>query len=517
MTFEHVRHRARPPGALTRVLAVAVAALVAACGSTVAGQATSVNSGGGGTTDGLSGTPGAAAAATNADGGPITLSGPGGRTTSSGAAASIASGGVTQASQSGAGTATVGSDGRRVLLGKGVTATTVKIGMAYSPDVNDAQRATGQSNLQTGDARAQEQALIDEINRTGGLGGRRIVLDAYAISATTPDVEQAFNAACQHFVDDAKDFAVITAGPESFGACLEKGGVLQIGSDLTSATAATTRLQPHGLRPAGITMDDAARLLVEGLNEQGYFKNSVIGVITFDAPPYKRTIDGVMLPALKRIGHPAKDTFFVQTPNSVSDYGAMSSSIGSAVLKFRSDGITHVVIFDQQGRITSFFTPQAESQQYRPRYGFTSQAGFQVGLTGGGVPPAQAKDAAGIGWLPAFDVPVDMKKLSAGAKRCSDFFGSKGMPANGANAMVIQQFQCQDAWLLDTVMDQLTSNVTRDAFVGLVDAGSPLETAANIGIGFDRLHHDGVEVVRNVGWNGECGCFRYVGGDRRLR
>lgn len=404
-----------------------------------------------------------------------------------------------------------------VRLGPGITAKEVRVGMIYSSDLNEAQKSTGSENLGTGDPLAQQKALIEEINRGGGVNGRTVVLDAFNISATTSNAEQAFNGACEHFTQDSKVFAVLTAGPASFGACLEKGGVLQIGSDLTASSRATTGMQPHGYRPAGIAMEDSAEQLVAGLNGMGWFKDAVVGVITFDAPVYQNTVKKVMLPALARIGHPSKEEFYAPTPQSVSDFGAMSSAISSSVLRFRQAGVTHLIIFDQQGRITTFFVPAAENQGYRPKYGFTSQAGFQVGVTGGSIPPEQARGAAGIGWLPAFDVPLAGTPLSPGAKRCKDFFASKGMPASNENATVIQQFQCQDAWLLDSVMDRLTGDVTREAFRQLLDTGASQLTAANISIGFDARNHDGVRAVRNVSWEESCGCFRYRGADRPLR
>lgn len=518
--------RSRRPVALVAGLALAL--LVSACGSTVSEQVQGQPAVQGGAELGAPSGAGQDVGAPGPVGGGTLDSGQGaGSALAPGSSAGGgAEGGVAGGSSAGGGDATAaGSDsatgpsraGGPVRLGKGVTATTVKIGMIYSPNLNDAQESTGQENLKTGDAKAQQKALVDQINRTGGLAGRKVVLDAYPISATTPDAEQAFNAACEHFVQDAKVFAVMTAGPESFGVCLEKGGVLHLGSDLTAATSQSTALRPHGLRPAGITMEDSARMLVEGLAQQGYFKDSVVGVITFDSKPHKDAVDKVMIPALERIGHPAKERAYVQSPRGLKDYGSMSSSISAAVLQFRSANVTHVIIFDQQGRITTFFTPAAENQGYNPRYGFTSQAGFQVGLTGGGVSRKQATNAAGIGWLPVFDVPVDRKKLSPGARRCADFFTAKGMPATGENAMVIQQFQCQDAWLLDTVMDRLTSAVTREAFIQLAETTDSFLTAANHGIGFDARNHDGVRLVRNVGWDEPCGCFRYVGGDRKVR
>jgi ABC-type branched-subunit amino acid transport system substrate-binding protein len=513
--------RAQRPSGRGSALLLTVG-LLAACGSTVQDAALSTAGG-----NALGGTVPGGAAGDGLTLGPRT----GGETTDglpTGAPDGVVSGSSSSAppgTAAGNAVTTTGAPGATtpgaagggpVRLGPGVSAKEVRVGMVYAPDLNDAQKAAGSDNLTTGNPRAQEEALIEEINRRGGVAGRKLVLDAYPISATTPNVEQAYNGACAHFTQDSKVFAVLTAGPASFGACLEKGGVLHIGSDLTASSRATTAAQPHGYRPAGIAMEDSAELLVSGLDQLGWFKDSVVGVITFDAPVYQDTVKKVMLPALERIGHPSKEEFYATTPQSLSDYGAMSSSISSAVLRFRQAGVTHLIIFDQQGRITTFFVPAAENQGYRPKYGFTSQAGFQVGVSGGSIPPEQARGAAGIGWLPAFDVPLAEAPASAGARRCKDFFTSRSMPPSNENSTVIQQFQCQDAWLLDTVMDRLTGDVTREAFRSLLDTGTSQVTAANHVIGFTPRSHDGVRAVRNLSWEESCGCFRYRGGNRPL-
>ena len=496
--------------------------LLAACGSTVTDTTTAAAGPGSGalapaadglSTDGAPAVPGAPGAQVDGlpDAGTAVTSSSG---TSAVPGSTDGSGGSVPGRP---GTSGAPSGDGVVRVGPGVSAKEVRVGMIYSSDLNEAQKAAGSENLGTGDPLAQQKALIEEINRGGGVAGRKIVLDAYNISATSSNVEQAYNSACEHFVRDSKVFAVLTAGPASFGTCLEKGGVLHVASDLTASTRATTSAQPHGYRPAGIAMEDSAEQLVAGLNGMGWFKGAVVGIITFDDPVYQDTVKKVMMPALARVGHPSQEEFYATTPKSLSDYGAMSSSISSAVLRFRQAGVTHLIVFDQQGRITTFFVPAAENQGYRPKYGFTSQAGFQVGVSSGSIPKEQARGAAGIGWLPAFDVPLTGTPMSPGAKRCKDFFSAKKMPPTNENSTVIQQFQCQDAWLLDTVMDRMTGDVTREAFRALLDTGAPQLTAANHAIGFDPRNHDGVRAVRDVAWEESCGCFRYRGGNRALR
>src|SRR5690349_22550034 len=80
----------------------------------------------------------------------------------------------------------------------------------------------------------------------------------------------------------------------------------------------------------------------------------------------------------------------------------MQAQISSAVLKFRSDGVTHVLIWDDNGVATLFFMQQADNQGYRPRYGINSGNNMQV--VAQVVSKSQLTGATGIGWTPAFDI-----------------------------------------------------------------------------------------------------------------
>ena len=82
--------------------------------------------------------------------------------------------------------------------------------------------------------------------------------------------------------------------------------------------------------------------------------------------------------------------------------GAMSAQMSSAVLRFRSAGVSHVLFVTVNNSELWFFMPAAESQGYRPRYGLAS---YHVPATlPQFVPAAQLHGAVGIGWSPYQDV-----------------------------------------------------------------------------------------------------------------
>lgn len=402
------------------------------------------------------------------------------------------------------------SSGQRVTVGPGITATTVKIGVPYLSNAGAADEATGSEGIDPGDTRHEFEALWDDVNKHGGLGGRKAVLDFYEIPATTPDAEQAANAACEHFTKDEHDFAVINPGPQSYRTCLEKNGVFHIASDLTVSSEADVTKLPHNIQPAGITMEDSARTLVQGLNAMGYFNNAKVGILSFDDPAFVHAVNTVMKPAMQAIGHPAADTVLVHSPNSVAEYGTMSQDCTNAAVRFRTEGITHVILFDANGRLATFFPTAARAQHAHFNYGITSQSGMQVGLDSGNVDPDQVVGSMGVGWLPLFDVAHKYQPKNPLAKKCLDFFARKGFPADNSNAAVIQEFMCQDAWTMQRIMGALTNVITRDTALQAAEAlGNTVPNVANYSTRLDARHHDGVGSVQLYYYDDKgCRCYR---------
>jgi len=414
-----------------------------------------------------------------------------------------------------------GSNGKAIVVGPGITATTVKIGVPYATDIGAADQATGAGALNPGNTKAEEQAIWDWVNHHGGLGGRRVALDFYGIPATTSDANASFQAACDHFTQDSRDFVVLNKGTANFDACLEQRGVLHLVDDLTISSDSSRHKLPHDVRPAGITLEDESRTLVQGLSQLGYFNGPAVkvGIMSFDDPGFRAAISNVMLPALKAVGHPvaASDVQLAPPPNSVADYGTMDRAATNAAVHFRTDGVTNVLLFDSDGALTQGFAAAAESQHAHFNYGVNSQNGMQVGLEAGDVPPDQAVGSMGVGWLPDFDVVQSQRPANALAKTCRAIMSAAGYPASGDNADVVQLFMCQDAFALQAAMNRLTGDITRDTVLtSLQSLGAHLPDVANYVIGLDRQHVDGVRELRLYAYNQGCGCYQYRPGTLRI-
>ena len=85
------------------------------------------------------------------------------------------------------------------------------------------------------------------------------------------------------------------------------------------------------------------------------------------------------------------------------------------MLRFRTEGVTHVIPVDEDGVLTLLFTTSADGQGYRPRYGLGSQSGGT--LIASQAPPSQFERAVGMGWLPVLDVPADEIPAEPGRPR----------------------------------------------------------------------------------------------------
>ena len=108
------------------------------------------------------------------------------------------------------GTAGSQADGNKSEVGPGVTDTTIKVGFI----TRKASTAAGGGGFKTpaqGDVNAQVNALVEYINKNGGLGGRKItsVLKEYDSSAASVQKENDY---CTAFTQDEKVFAVVLLG-----------------------------------------------------------------------------------------------------------------------------------------------------------------------------------------------------------------------------------------------------------------------------------------------------------------
>ena len=199
-----------------------------------------------------------------------------------------------------------------------------------------------------------------------------------------------------------------------------RSGAVAIYENLSNSSARTFRQFPAYVEISMFALDRAVLNEAIGLEAQNYFAPwdatngrpaaaagaTKVGIVGLDTPDFHQAIDGALQPQLNRNGHAAApaDVVYLAPPKRTSDLGALSAAAANAIVKFRQDGVEHVLVIDVDGTLTLEFLNQAESQHYYPRYGWNSQNVPQALVGPGNVQPDQLRGSMGIGYWPGIDL-----------------------------------------------------------------------------------------------------------------
>ncbi len=416
-------------------------------------------------------------------------------------------------------------------VGPGVTADKIHLGLAYAVNSSAANSALGAAGITQGDTKRTNQIVIDDINAHGGIAGRQVVpvwheLDG-ASTATYDTLEQQ---TCDTWTQDNKVFAAFSGGGQTMLQCLHNRGVIGIQDDLTSADAALFRKYPYYVEIGTLNLDRAAAAEVAALKAQGWFggwnhatgtagsTKAKVGIVTYDGPSWDHAVDQSLVPALREAGYApaAEDIIRVQPPGQTSDTGPIGAAVSSAVLKLRTDQVSHVIVFDERGLLTLFFMQNSDSQGYRPRYGLTSQNGPQALMDGASLPARQLIGSKGIGWVPSLDLrPADNTRngpfTNDQRRKCLALLESKGVTFADPNAETIAMTICTQWWFFREVVKASGNLLSRVGFMdGVAKLGTSFVSAGSFANRFTATQHDGVAAVRHYEFNSGCTCMRYT-------
>lgn len=509
--------------------------LVVGCGTTVpVGQRVSVDGGppqAG--SDGL--TPGAEAVGAPEAG----ASGPATGTSVGSTGRGAAPTGPRAGSTSGGGAVGSGAPGGAGvrLAAPGVTAKEIYLGVPVSEGADAVATQLGASQFSSGDTRATAQALIDDINRNGGMGGRRVVpvYHVYRASDSSQTADQKYAEACADYTEDHKVFAVLDTGRSSFIECVTRTAVLVASYDWGFGDADFRRF-PYFVDVNTISLERAMRGWVDSLVRQRYFTgwNSVtgqpgtqteVGILSVDFPAVNRAVEAVLMPALKRAGFAVDPNNYVRLTNGngLSDAGRTAAEIQNASLRFQQNGVSHTLLFDNAGGVTLLFAQSAANQRYYPRWGITSQNALQGLLEGGNVSARQTNGAVGLGWQPLTDIPSEQagptSAYSTDTRRsCLAALRRASITPPSRNAEAIALTYCDKLHFVKHVVDRLPRDgVTRDGFLHVVNGlGGGFTPASIVRSSFSSTKHDGVSQVYDLGFVASCSCMRYAGVGREL-
>jgi hypothetical protein len=522
----------KPLGALL----VCGAMLLAGCGSTAhlppgasGAEGLGLAGPGGGTTTAGTASAGTAGLAAGSVG---SAAGGAGGTSSSGAGS--LPGGSTGGGPTGGGSTGGGSGSRPV----GVSARQIEIGIPYAYNGTQANQAAGANGITQGDEQGEAQALINQINASGGILGHKLVPVWFPENAlTTETTDQIAQSECQEFEQDHHVFAIFDGGTQIIEQCAQQAGAVEVNDDLSFSVARTFATYPSYFE---VSMMDLNRIVLneaQALQAQSYFAAwnatlgqadtspgaaAKVGIITYDDPDFQYAVNDVLVPELRRLGHApsSADVIYVTEPQSNSDLGTLSAETSNAILKFRQDGVEHVLIVDATGLITLEFLNDAQSQHYYPRYGWSSQNGPEALESPGDVPAAQMTGSMGIGWIPALDLSSadnpDNGPYSNPARRaCIALMTKDGYSFSDTNAESVALALCAQFAFLQAaikaggpVIDQAHFIAGADQLGGWSGAG---DTFGNF---IGSAQHDGAAYYRYYQWVPSCSCMRYTSGPK---
>lgn len=393
---------------------------------------------------------------------------------------------------------------------------TLRLGVVYLKGLEAAYSAVGASNA-TVDSKAATQAVVDDINKNGGVAGRKIDADYYAIDANsaTPRTDQ-LTAACEHYLNDHPVDAVASYTGGNLVSCLAKRNIPLVNGFPSATTAASTfAINPRYYEPAGVSLDRLAAALpgflvdhrwidgpwpaTSGCPSTGPTAKPKLGVVTFDTAEYRNAADKVLAPAFARAGHPVVDTaYLTASGNTAQQLSSVGAGIQSAILRFESDCVDHVV-FMSQVAVDGLFMLSASQQHYTPRYGFSSADAPVIAIPDVPDYKTQMRGSIGMGWVPFDDVnaPQFDDLAAAPARRCLDVLKRAGIAPADNNSTILALPSCESTWFIAAL------------FTGAADTYKPSGTYA-----LSSARQDGPSSFRDVAFADDCGCFRYTSGLR---
>lgn len=487
------------------VLAGLAGLLAVACGTTLPADRFGETAARGGSPDGLQdGTLGLDPTSPQATGGLQPSSGAGGAA-GAGRATVSGPGGAGPGSSAGGAASAPGS------VGPGVTDKEIAIGISLFK-----VGAAGQSlgvDVSYGNTEKQAQAVVDWANANGGIAGRKVKPVYYTVDfgrAGQVSDGQFEQEACAKWTEDNKVLAAVnnTMARETLLTCLASRGVFGIHDALPVDVPTMDRYRLYYYNNAATTLDRRASFQVTALGRRGYFEGAVVGIMYYNDPAYKRIVDNIYIPLLKRYG--AKDVKLQAAPRG----GAQEAQ--TAVAQFQRDGVTHVTFFGEAGLYALFFSRAAENQLYRPKYFLNTD--HQLLVLQSGAPPQQLVNSTVQGWLPSLDVDNarDPGIISPKQELCLQIERNAGQDMSERGARFTAELYCDGIFFLKHVLDAASSLTAAGVAAVVAGLGSSYVSPTTFATSFSNTRHDAPSAYRDAVYrcsSSTCdsGYFVYVG------
>lgn len=410
---------------------------------------------------------------------------------------------------------------------------TIRVGLVYA-DNSDAQQAALGSTVTTGDVRGAADDIIAAVNAAGGIAGRQVEPVYYALDAYNTDTTaQLSQKLCTFFTEDEPVFAVTLVTADELRRCLAARGVMNIWGTAGVMSEQQFAETPNWYDLSGISTDAAMRTLATYLGASEYFTpwdynsgspgdatlNPVeVGILYPNRPQWRDVVPNVLIPALAAVGIEVKPDNAIswEFPESQTGNGQAVAEIQNAVLRFRSNNVSHILPLELNSM--AFFASGAEGQGYRPRYGVSTLSEAQ-NYSGGLVPYEQLRGALGVGWFPnidltSSDVGDNPDYKGPGRESCLAMYAEAGRTFGSGNEEAIGLRICDVFRSLQQTAESLQPNegITIPTIIRQVEnLGASFAIAGLPAATFGPGRHYAVSKAWPYAFDEACPCMRYTG------
>jgi len=413
---------------------------------------------------------------------------------------------------SGGGTTTTPVADDDLVMGRGVTADTITIGF-QAGETGAAFAAVGAA-LAPAYENEMAAALVDWLNATGGIRGRQVEGVYHETETTQGTFASQAQAVCSTMAEDNETFVVISSavgGDDSLASCLHDKQTPLVELNTWIWDEPQLRGFPNLYRPGHFRAEEGYRAYLEGLAALGFFEGATVGLLRFDAPVFDRIMEGVVEPTTQRLGVEYVEQV-ISSPGGVSDFGGAGAEMANAVVRFRAAGVTHVVMIENAGIMPFFFLKEAESQGFRPRYGFSTIDIPQTQASQGD--PNQLRGALAIGWAPPIDVNGDdVPSPNAAFQLCDQILEDAGVENR---AGFYAQSRCDAVFMLRAALERAPALTADGLRAGVESLGTSHQSPFTWRAEYGPDKHWAAASVAPLAYLDECECFRYTGGPYRV-
>jgi hypothetical protein len=387
----------------------------------------------------------------------------------------------------------------------GVTASQIKIAIALTQVLGPAANSVF-GIPQADEQKNDYQAVIDDINRSGGIACRSVVASYYIIN---PADQNGMHQQCLDIVAsgvyavlDAGGFASITTEPLT---CFATHGLPYFGAYLIPAWQAQ-KYYPYII--AFSTFETLYRDTAFGLKSLGYFDPAKgfkkLGYFYHDCDLQRV---GVFRNSLRDAG--IADSSIVPYNFGCPAAFASPSDIEQAILRFEQAGVTHVVEAGAMGDIANF-TKTAQLQGFHPKYGFPDEALVQISYGNLRADPMNMNGAIAVTTSRNGENTTPGLTPSAGTVRCNAILSARGLrtpyqePSGAGNS-------CSLVWMFQAAVDHAPS-------INATSLGTGLQAAKSVEFSFPQAPNDfsadrtisGGQFWRPLQYLYECQCWRVI-------